>query len=344
MTQAVVVDTHVHVMKTFAGFCGRGAVWSASNGEVAFSTGERESVMPASFVDTSFPMEMAERYMREAQVDYCVLMQATFYGLLNEYVSQCCASSSMVLGGCACLDPYAKYWAEILTRCVDELGLCAVKFEMSEDYGLTGLHPDMRLNDSRFDAFWDRLAAAQVPFVLDPGWSGGLGNRPSDIREVLDRHPGLSVVVAHLGQPSEGVARAGAAGLAELGRVPRDVVESDSSWMSWLELGKREGVYFDLAILHRFGRLEEYPYPAAQEFVRIARDSVGPEKLMWASDLPYPLLMATYSQSVDWVRVHCDYLTDGDRSLILGSNAMRVFGQAAGARGKRMADVAGEAT
>lgn len=60
--------------------------------------------------------------------------------------------------------------------------------------------------DPLLDAVWGQLADAQVPTVIHAG-SGpvpGAHTGPEPVREVLTRHPGLALVIAHLGMPEYG--------------------------------------------------------------------------------------------------------------------------------------------
>jgi predicted TIM-barrel fold metal-dependent hydrolase len=322
----VIIDTHVHVIDRWRGSCARGDVVSDGYGRVRFSTGEVERVMPAAFTDSSYPVETQLEYMDEAGIDRAFLMQATFYGQLNEYVSSAVRRWPERFVGCACLDPVSKYAGDILSHCVEDLGLRAVKFEMSEDYGLTGLHPDFRVNDPAMTPFWTRLEEYGLPFIIDPGWGGERGNHPEDVRQVAMEHPTLKIVVCHLGQPDRSVAERISRGVAADPSFSPDaeVLQSDPSWGAWMDVGTLPNVYFDLAILHTFGKYEEYPYRTAQAYVRMAAERVGSQKLMWATDVPYALLMGSYSEALNWVRNHCDFL---DAKIgVLGATAAAVLG------------------
>ena len=62
---------------------------------------------------------------------------------------------------------------------------------------------DFDLGDPLLDDAWAQLAEAGTPVVVHAG-SGPVGNAhtgPRPLREVLRRHPALTVVVAHLGAP-----------------------------------------------------------------------------------------------------------------------------------------------
>jgi predicted TIM-barrel fold metal-dependent hydrolase len=62
---------------------------------------------------------------------------------------------------------------------------------------------EFRLDDPLLDDVWGQIAEAGTPVVTHIG-SGPIGNEytgPDPLRNVLARHPGLTVIVAHLGAP-----------------------------------------------------------------------------------------------------------------------------------------------
>lgn len=323
-----ICDAHFHILPSFRGYCGRGEVLSIGNGKVRFSTGEEAQAVPPAFADSNFTLEAGLAYLHQEGVDTAFLMQATYYGIHNDYVGAAIAADPIRFRGAICIDPYSKYWRLIMTRCVTELDLTAVKFEMSEDYGLTGIHPYLRVNSDDLVPFWDQAVEFGIPFVIDPGWSNTLGNRPLDVADLIRKQPDLKVIVPHLGQPTAEIVAENVKVVAEKGELSRADVERDTSWIQWMRVAadSNQVTGFDLAILHTFAEYEEYPYPTAQEYVRHAAELVGPERLVWASDLPSVLLHATYQQSIDWVRKHCDFLTDDERAGVMAGNAHRVYG------------------
>jgi predicted TIM-barrel fold metal-dependent hydrolase len=323
----MIIDTHAHIIDGFRGYIGRGDVTSAGLGRLRYGTGEVHRTMPPGFIDTTFRAEVFLEYMADARVDQALLMQATYYGLLNDYVSSAVNQWPDRFVGVACLDPYAKYRQKILAHCVEDLGLRAVKFEMSEDYGLTGIHPDLRLNAPELESFFSQLEGYGIPFIIDPGWSYEKGNRPGDLREVINAHPRLVTVVCHLGQPTHSVIKAvtDRASADPTTLEAADFAVDDDSLTAWLSLAEFPNVYYDLSIVHLFAEYEEYPYTAAQAYVRYARARVGADRLMWASDVPSGLMHGTYEQLVNWVRRHCGFFSDAERQLVLGQTAHRVF-------------------
>jgi uncharacterized protein len=141
--------------------------------------------------------------------------------------------------------------------------------------------------DDLLDPVWGLLAEAGVPVIVHCG-SGPTPGRytgPGPISEVLARHPGLVMIVAHLGAPEYG---------------------------EFLDLMRRHaGVYLDttMAFTGFFERL--MPFPAALR-PRLAEAS---DRILLGTDfpnIPYPYLhqleaLARLDLGVAWLRAVCHH-------------------------------------
>jgi predicted TIM-barrel fold metal-dependent hydrolase len=63
----------------------------------------------------------------------------------------------------------------------------------------------------------------------------------------------------------------------------------------------------------------EYPYPAARETLHAEYDAFGPNRLVWGSDYPVVRYYMTYRQSLEVLRMHCDFIPSSDLPKILGA-------------------------
>jgi predicted TIM-barrel fold metal-dependent hydrolase len=70
----------------------------------------------------------------------------------------------------------------------------------------------------------------------------------------------------------------------------------------------------------------DFPYSDTLWIVRKLYEHYGPQRLCWASDYPPVLWCMTYQQSLEAVRVHCTFIPDQDKALILGGNMQRLLG------------------
>ena len=84
--------------------------------------------------------------------------------------------------------------------------------------------------------------------------------------------------------------------------------------------------HMQLLIPIGMGNLWEYPWKEAEPAVQQCVERIGADRLMWGTDMPMVARFCTYRQSMDQFRVHCDFLSDGERADILGGTVARVMG------------------
>ena len=306
----MIVDAHVHVADELDGRTGTGATRSLEHGKIQW--GERElQLLPPSPGTTSFTPETLLAHMDRAGVDRAVLLQGSFYGDKNDYVARAVARWPDRFAGTAYVDPRASDAEAVLERCVEQHGFRILKLELSVGTGFLGLYPDLRLDDDRTAWLWEAADRHGLVVTVDLGSVGSASYQTAPLRTVLERHPRLRVVIAHLAQPP--VARAG------------DLV-LEGAWEQQVLLARRPDVWLDLASLPAYAAaVEGPPYPTAQRYIRRAVELVGADRLLWGTDAPGLLSVATYPELLAFVAEHCDFLTADERAAVLGGNAERPY-------------------
>lgn len=147
--------------------------------------------------------------------------------------------------------------------------------------------------------------AAELDLVaslsLGPAWQ-------ADVREVARAHPTLPILLHHLGaaHPRSATFETDLAEVVASAAEPNICVKisgfhyvSDRSW--------------------------DFPYADAREVARTVAAAFTPARLLWGSDFPAAIPMLTYTQSLEVVRTHCDFLTPADLDGVLGDNLRRVL-------------------
>ena len=107
------------------------------------------------------------------------------------------------------------------------------------------------------------------------------------------------------------------------GLVPATIIHEIGIPEEVMSLLRRPSIHAEVLMPAKW---PEYPYPQGQEMLREWRDEVGAEKLMLGSDMPFcGGMWCTYRQAVDYIRLHCNFLSKEEKALILGGNAARMF-------------------
>lgn len=302
-----VVDAHGHVLPGIYGLTGHGETRWLGGGLVRAADGELTRLLPPLARGGEFPPDVILAYMDMVGVDRLTLLQGSVYGGLNEFVREAVLKWPGRFMACGTFDPSSVYADRLYARTVRELGYRNFKFECSQDFGLSGFHPNFSYVDERWSEMWDKADRDGLTVIIDPGPPGTTGFRPAELLEVSSRWESLRLVVAHVGFPPP------------KSRQP----EFLSQWRQIVKVGKRPNVWFDTA---GFGTIEgdRYPCPLGQEYLREVVETVGPDRIMWGSDIPYVLNFLTYRQSLDFIS-ECAFLSESDRELIIGVTAGKVF-------------------
>ena len=258
----------------------------------------------------AFPVDRLLAAMDGAGVDRAVLLQGPYYGDCNDYVSFVGREHADRLACMAYLDPWAEPRPAALPPPLPNGVFRGVKLECSVPTGLLGIHPNARLDDPALAWLWPTLQQAGLVLTLDLGGPGTASYQTEAVRGIAASHPALTMVVAHLGQPSPAVFRDSAL---------------RASWEGQLSLGLLPNVWFDTAALPAYYRREPFPWPGAAEALHRAADLIGARKLLWGTDIPGLLQYGEYARLREHVERAFASFPSHERDLVFGGNASRIY-------------------
>lgn len=158
------------------------------------------------------------------------------------------------------------------------------------------------LTDGTLDPFWVAAERLDIPVAVYAG------DRAPLLGDVARRHPGLRLLVDHL----------------TLHYSPNRASRVFDRWPEVLALAAVPNVYLKVSYLPE-ATSEAYPFPRAQDYLRQIYETFGPDRMLWGSNFPPSLRVASYRESVDFVRDGCAFLPRADREKILGGTAIKVL-------------------
>ena len=123
----------------------------------------------------------------------------------------------------------------------------------------------------------------------------------AEMKEVIEECPGLKVAIGHFG------------------------MVTTEGWMEQIKLARAANVMVEAGGITWLFNSEFYPFPSAVRAIKEAAAEVGMDKLMWGSDYPRTITAITYRMSYDFITKSKE-LTDEEKHLFLGDNAMRFYG------------------
>jgi len=265
---------------------------------------------PPSFHPNYVSPEMLLGYMEWAGVNRAVLLQAPMYGNHNEFLADVARAYPQKFVSFGLADPRDGDKGTQDLDYIKNIGHVAVKLEVPDQ--------PFWVDDEKYYPFWEKIQELDLVCGIDLGWDPAANpyNFQLDrLEKVIRRFPRITYVIMHLGVSY----------LTDIKQsYPFPVLQST------LALAQYPKVWFELSGLQEFCEDEkpprnDYPFPRAQEIVRATVEKVGAQRMIWGTDFPGILTYCTYPQTLNLIRHYCDFLSDKDKELILGKNALEVY-------------------
>jgi len=155
------------------------------------------------------------------------------------------------------------------------------------------------LEDGSLDWFWAACERLNIPLMV---LLSGLLDKAATIAQ---RHPGLTLIIDHMGRPSGSFGAAAFADLDDLlalARYPNVRVKTTSA-PSYSE--------------------QPYPFSDIHPFLRRIYLAFGPRRLLWGSDITR--LRGTYPECLALFKEGLDFLSSDDKEWVLGKTAAEVL-------------------
>ncbi len=269
--------------------------------------------LPSTLTRLSAPAELMLAQMDYIGVEKAALHHGHVYGRLNRVLADAVRDYPDRFWGVAQVDEWLvdqSSQVRALDRAIDELGLHAVWYAST---GL-GLHKRAeKVDDPVFQPFWDHVRDLEIPVF----WvvSSVYPEKEAFLAELaafdrwLERNPDIPVLLTH-GLPL--------AKFMEGGKVSLPAAV-------WKPL-QAPNLTMEILLPIFQGAIWEYPYVETQPTIREYYERMGPDKLVWGSDMPNVERHCTYKQCLDYLRLDCDFIPQDDMAKICGGNVARFFG------------------
>jgi predicted TIM-barrel fold metal-dependent hydrolase len=268
--------------------------------------------LPPTLARLHAPPELMVAQMDYVGVDRAVLQTGHAYGRLNRYLADAVRAFPGRFWALAMVDEWRVdrgSQVQTLDRAIGELGLHGLWFHSTN----LALHnrPET-VDDPVFYPFWDHVRRLGIPvywFVspAGPGREAFMAEHAAFARWV-SRYPEIPVMYTH-GLPLTRFTENGKVS------IPPE---------AWKPL-QASNVMVEILIPIFRGATYEYPFAEVQPVIREYYERLGADKLVWGSDMPNVERHCTYRQSLDYLRLHCDFIPPEDMDKICGDNVARMF-------------------
>ena len=289
----MIIDAHAHLWLKQDTVVDGMPIRTMENGRSLFM-GEVRQMVPPFMIDGVNSAEVFLSNMDYAQVSAAVITQEFIDGIQNSYlaeVAQKYPNRFFVCGMCEFRKsgflPQAK---ELLESGFRAIKIPAQRLLLKE--GRVMLTSDEMMQ--MFHLMEQKGAILSIDLA-----DGDL--QVAEMEEIVQECPGLKIAIGHFGM----VTRQG--------------------WLEQIKLARHKNVMIESGGITWLFNDEFYPFPSAVKAIKEAADIVGMEKLMWGSDYPRTITAITYKMSYDFVTKSKE-LTEKEKSLFLGENAMAFYG------------------
>jgi predicted TIM-barrel fold metal-dependent hydrolase len=273
----MIIDTHVHV-------------WALD---------DQHRPAPGAKVNAPVeadPVEWLIPDMEQYGVDRCVLVQSSAFGWDNTYMVECLERYPGLFKAIGLVDPLSAGNAADLR---DWMGRGLSGFRFHPLY-----YPDEPswVDSPAHDELWNAAAAtgAILQFHLWP-------RHAVPLARMIERHPGVRVIVDHLGKP--------------------DVTESDPypSFQPVLDLAAFPLVWVKIGD-YQIASQQPFPWADTIPFVAMLKEAFGPRRMIWGTGYAGGARLVPLEQALRYVREELTCLTRDDVDTILGSTPRELFG------------------
>ena len=291
----MIIDAHAHIYEILKGYGAKGEFRPLGGGKGIWATGLVERFFPEELGDTGFHAETLIKLMEENGVDHAVLLQGGNYGFHNDYMASCAAKYPEKLTAVGTLDPYALYAEKIFDNLIESYNFKALKFELSSEWGLSGYHPDLKINDEAFARLLRRADALGLTVAFDMGQKKMSSFDFDAFLELTETYRNTLFVMTHSFFPC-----------------------NDGQNEERLEMAKKltgDNFVLDFANIDVIGQAE---------YLKALKNIIGADRMLWGTDLPGVFLRMTYRQLIDRV-AESGVFTESEMPLVMGENARRVY-------------------
>lgn len=304
-----IIDSHTHIKPChFIGTVdSMTGIKIEPKGKMKFPDGFVYQFLPTVYQDSSFETDDLIRHMDENGVEKSIILQSLAFQMNSDVIDAIHRYPDR-LRGAGIIEPKN---IDVLKDIQDfkEKGINILKFEMSSVLGYTHPkgYPDMKFNSELFHHIFDVTDQLKMTVTIDPSTIGGIGYQNIELEDAISRHKKTRFVICHLGYAKSGMEK-----------------EDQSRWTKMISLAKFGNVWFDVSAMSDLFCKEGFPYKEAMELLRIFVEKYGTRKIIWGSDIPGSLNLATYSQMIEMF-TGCEFLNEQAKEDLFYNNALEAY-------------------
>lgn len=231
--------------------------------------------------------------MDKAGVDRAVIVPPSPVGDSNDTALEAAIKYPSRFAVMGRFNPEADGARERLESWLDQPGMLGIRMTFFKPHWARWLEPGV------IDWYWSELEQLDIPLM-----ALAFG-RIKEIGKLAERHPGLTVIIDHMGRQSA---------------LRDDEAFADLDEM--LALAKLPNVTIKASSLPCYTN-DAYPFPKLTPYLKRTFDAFGADRMMWGSDVTR--LPCSYRECLDHFAKELPFLNADDRARVLGGTAAKLL-------------------
>jgi predicted TIM-barrel fold metal-dependent hydrolase len=299
----VFIDCHTHLFENFAGIINGEPIKSEEYGKVKIGSKSIQFLEP-SFNPSSSTVGTLIAYMDWCGVEKAILMPNLVYGYHNEYSH----SSEMKY-----LD---KFKSIALVNVMDTKDAKDEISDLVENKGFIGLKIDF----SNILKTPENIRNKDIAIESIMEYSNELGlfiflhlievENIHFLKKMAGKYKKIRFIVCHFGSEAT---------------LDEESLENNNM-EALLDIAlENKNIWFDTSSINYHYRDLDHPFEKTCKLVEKVYSIIGPEKILWGSDYPGALTVATYKQLLNYIPRGCKQIPKEHVEMIMGLNSLDLF-------------------
>lgn len=274
-----IIDAHVHICEHINGWGSRGELRGLGKGKAIYADGKEFQLFPEYMGDYGVCPEKLLEIMDNHNIEKAVILQGNYLGFQNLYAYETMKKYPDRFIAASTIDPFCQNRELIAKHFFENLKFKIIKMEVSNTSGLMANHDIISLAGKKMQWIYELCRKYKLICVIDIGRPENGCYQIENLRKMIKKYSDVTFVVCHLGSHQEN---------------QYEIFKHD------IQSLKLPNCFFDLASVSN-NTHEPYPFNNALNYIKLAIEIVGDDKLMWGSDMPTSLTKSSYDNFINYI-------------------------------------------
>lgn len=299
----IIVDSHVHIFENFAGIMNEEPIKSDQYGKVMIGNKSFQFLEP-SFHPSCSKIDMLMGYMDWCNVEKAILLPNLVYGYHNEYTYRSAMNFPEKFKSVALVNVIkVKEAIEELSDLVENKGFIGLKIDFSN---ILKTSENMNNQEKAIDSVMQYCNESKLFVFLHLIEIKNLFL----LKRMAKKYKNIRFIVCHFGSEAT---------------LDKESLENNNLEILLDIVLKNKNIWLETSSIHYHYSKEDFPFKNTCRLFEKVHSIIGPEKILWGSDYPGSLSVATYKQLINYILEGCKKIPEKHIEMIMGLNSLNLF-------------------